>query len=251
MFPSCREVVIVLYRRWNSGRHHLQRPPAGRSHVVHFIPLLRFWAGGKKAADGTLPRRWLQAWRTHGLLNVWHGPGCAKRSTDFDSRWILVSKLLCLNITTPPTTNSHWHASDASSVLAPLPGISSCKSQVRVSSHQSMLERNSHTGGWPENQSWHRSQLYSFNWNDCFSFHGLHHTTANRTNKKEKESNASHNCHWFLQLLVSIPKHFCPVGSWWICPKRWLELVQTSLTPRLRAEHLVNQSDSKPHQARC
>lgn len=61
-----------------------------------------FLAGGKTAPDGTLPRRWLQAWRPHGLLNVWHGPGCAKRSTDFDSRWILVSKLLCLNTTTPP-----------------------------------------------------------------------------------------------------------------------------------------------------
>ena len=93
---------LFWYRRWNSGRHHLQRPPAGRSHMVHFIPLLCFLAGGKTAPDGTLPRRWLQAWRPHGLLNVWHGPGCAKRSTDFDSRWILVSKLLCLNTTTPP-----------------------------------------------------------------------------------------------------------------------------------------------------
>lgn len=139
----------------------------------------------------------------------------------------------------PPTTNSHWHASDASSVLALLPGTSSCKSWVRVSSHQSMLERNSHTGGWPENQSWHRSQCIDSTRTIAFPFRLASHNDQTAPQKREIQQ-------WITQLPLVFAA-FCRVGSWFnLPPQRWLELVQTSLTRRLRAENLVNKSVGKP-----
>lgn len=134
----------------------------------------------------------------------------------------------------PPTTNSHWQASDASSVLALLPGTSSCKSRVRVSSHQSMLERNSHTGGWPENQGWHRSQCIDSTKTIAFPFMLASYNGQTAPQKREIKQ-------WITQLplVFATFRRVGEVGS--ICPpQRWLELVQTSLTRRLRAENLVN-----------
>lgn len=234
---------LFWYRRWNSGRHHLQRPPAGRSHMVHFIPLLCFFGWGKDSTRWDITEKVTASMETARTLECLTRTRMCKKVNRFWFKMDTCQQATVSKHYYPPTTNSHWHASDASSVLALLPGISSCKSRVRVSSHQSMLERNSHTGGWPENQSWHRSQCIDSTRTIAFPFRLASHNGQTAPEKREIKQ-------WITQLPLVFAA-FRRVGSWFtLPPQRWLELVQTSLTQRLRAENLVKRC-WQTHQARC
>ena len=199
------EVVIVLIQAMKLKSPSLTKTSRRTIACGAFHPIALLFGWGKDSTRWDITEKVIASMETARTLECLTRTRMCKKVNRFWFKMDTRQQATVSKHYYPLTTNSHWHASDASSVLALLPGTSSCKSRVRVSSHQSMLERNSHAGGWPENQSWHRSQCIDSTRTTAFPFRLASHNGQTAPEKREIKQ-----CITQLPLVFAA---FCRVGE--------------------------------------